>query len=74
MDAPARSLEYLAESARSLQDVLQLEFTMGIEMARFNMTKSMEDGKVTVERLANAAKWDENLKLAWICKGLAAWG
>jgi hypothetical protein len=45
---------------------------MGIKMARFNMTKSMKDYKVTVDRLAMAAKWDENLKFAWQCKGSAA--
>ncbi len=38
------------------------------------MTKSMEDYEVTVERVAIAAKWDENLKLAWICKASVACG
>jgi hypothetical protein len=60
------SLEYLTESTRSLQEALQV-FKMGIRMARFNMTKSMEDYKVTVERVAMAAKFDENLMFAWIC-------
>jgi hypothetical protein len=43
-------------------------------MARFNMTKSMEDYKVTVERVAIYAKGDENIKHVWICKGSMACG
>jgi hypothetical protein len=72
MDAPAHSPEYLAKSTRSLQEALQQGFTMGIRMARFSMTKSIEDYKVTVDRVTMAVKWDENLKFAWICKGSAA--
>jgi hypothetical protein len=36
------------------------------------MTKSMEDYKVTLDRVAIAAKWDENLMFARMCKGSAA--
>jgi hypothetical protein len=74
MDAPSHSKEYLAESARSLQEAFQQGFTMGIKMARFNMTKSMENYKITLDRAAMAAKWDTNLKFAWVCKGSAACG
>jgi hypothetical protein len=74
MDAPAHFLEYLAKSARSLQEALQQGFTMGIRMARFSMAKSIEDYKVTVDRVAMAVKCNENLKFAWIRKGSAAFG
>lgn len=57
MDAPMRSLEYLGESAQSLQEALHQGFIMGIRMARFNMTKSMEDYRVTLERVAMADKY-----------------
>jgi hypothetical protein len=65
-------LEYLAESARSLQKALQQGFMMGIKMARFNMTKSMEGYKIKLNRVAMTAKSDEKLKLNWQCKGSAA--
>jgi hypothetical protein len=55
MSAPS-SLEYLAESARSLREALQRGFMMGIKMTRFNMTKGLEDYKVTLDRVAMAAK------------------
>jgi hypothetical protein len=57
MDAPMRSLEYLGESAQSLQEALQQGFIMGIRMARFNMTKSMKDYRVTLERVAMTAMY-----------------
>ncbi len=47
---------------------------MGIKMARFNMTKSMEGYKIQLDRLAMTAKSDENLKLNWQCKSSAACG
>jgi hypothetical protein len=53
---------------QNLQDAVQRGFTMGVRIARFNMTKSMEDCKVTLERVTMAAKWDDSLKFAWICK------
>jgi hypothetical protein len=36
------------------------------------MTKSLEDFRVSLDRVAMAAKWVENLKHAWECKGTAA--
>jgi hypothetical protein len=38
-------------------------------MAIFTLTKSLEDYRVTVERVAMAAKWNENRKSAWQRKG-----
>jgi hypothetical protein len=33
---------------------------MGIKMAQFNTAKSFEDFRVTLDRVAMAAKWDDN--------------
>ncbi len=55
---PARSLEHLGESASSLKEVLHQGFVMGIRMAHLNMTKSLEDFRVTLDRVAMAAGWD----------------
>lgn len=41
---------------------------MGVKMTRFNMTKNMEDYKVTLDKVSMAAKWDENIKFAWFCR------
>jgi hypothetical protein len=49
---------------QNLQDAQQGGFTMGVRMDRL----SMEDCKVTLERVTRASKWDDSLKLAWICK------
>jgi hypothetical protein len=56
LDAPAHSLQYLANSAKGLQDTLQRGFTMGIMIARFDLEKSLEDYNVMLERIAVAAK------------------
>jgi hypothetical protein len=45
---------------------------MGIKIARFHMTKTLEDYRVTLDRVAMAAKWNSNLKYVWECKGSAA--
>jgi hypothetical protein len=51
---------------------MQQRFVMGIKMARFSMTKNLEDFRVTLDRMSMAAKWNESLKYAWECKGAAA--
>ncbi len=36
---------------------LQQRFIIGIKMARFNISKSLEDYRITPERNAMAARW-----------------
>jgi hypothetical protein len=52
--APARSLQYLVDSAKGLQDALQRGFA--IKIARLDLVKSLKDYKVTLKRIAMAAK------------------
>jgi hypothetical protein len=64
LDTPSRSLQYLVETAKGLQDALQTGFAMGIKIAKFNLTKNLEDYTVASrwKGKAVAAKWDDNLK------------
>jgi hypothetical protein len=62
LDAPAWSLQYLIDSAKGLQDALQRGFAMGIKIARFDLTNNLEDYRVTLERIAMAAQWNDDLK------------
>jgi hypothetical protein len=56
LDAPAQSLQYLINSAKGLQDAMQRGFVMGIKIARYDLTKNLEDYRVTLKRIAMAAK------------------
>jgi hypothetical protein len=47
---PRGSLEYLRESTQSLQEALHQGLIMGIRMAWFNMTKSLEDYRFTLDQ------------------------
>jgi hypothetical protein len=42
---------------------------MGIKIAPFDLTKNLEDFRVTLERIAMAAKWNDDLKSLWQQKG-----
>jgi hypothetical protein len=74
LDAMTSSLQYLTDSARSLQDAMKREFAMGIKIAKLDLEKSLEDYKVTLERIAMAAKWDEDMVSAWRKKGWSMCG
>jgi transcriptional regulator len=69
LDATTCSLQYLTDSARSLQDAMKREFAVGIKIAKLDLEKSLEDYKVTLERIARAAKWEEDTVSAWEKKG-----
>ncbi len=43
-------------------------------MARFNLTKSLEDYRVILDRVVMATKWDKNLEFTWQCMGKATCG
>jgi hypothetical protein len=43
LDATTSSLQYLTDSAISLQDAMKREFTMGIKKAKLYLEKSLED-------------------------------
>ncbi len=62
LDVLARSLQYLTDSAKGLQDPLKRGFAMGIKIAR------LEDYRVTLERIM-AAKWDNETASTWKRKG-----
>jgi hypothetical protein len=67
LDNPSQSLQYLAESAKSLYDILQRGFTMGIKMARFNLTKNLGRLQSNIGESGNGSKWDEGHKYARQC-------
>jgi hypothetical protein len=47
---------------------------MGIKRVRFDLDESLEDYKVTLERIAMAAKWNNDTRSAWQQKGKEACG
>ncbi len=73
-DVPTRSLQYLTDSAKGLQAAMKRGFTMGIKIAKLDLEKSQEDYKVTLKRIAMAAKWDNETISAWDRKGRSVSG
>jgi hypothetical protein len=61
LEVHLHSLEHLKENVAGLDEALQ-PFIMRIKMAQFNMTKSLEDYKITLQRVAMAAKWTSDWK------------
>jgi hypothetical protein len=59
LEAHIRSFVRLYESAGSLKETMQQRFVMGIKMARFSMTKNLENFRVTLDRMSMAAKYVE---------------
>jgi hypothetical protein len=55
------SLEHLKENVAGLDKALQ-PFITRIKMAQFNMTKSLKNYKITLQRVAMAAKWTSDWK------------
>jgi hypothetical protein len=51
LEAYTCSLEHLEGSVRGLDKAPYREFTMGIKMAQFDMTKSLEDFRISLERV-----------------------
>jgi hypothetical protein len=74
LGAPARSLQYLFNSAKELQDMLQRGFALGTKIAQFDLKTSPEDYKITLKRIAMSAKWNDDLTSGWQKKGRDACG
>jgi hypothetical protein len=64
-EAHTSSLEHLEGSTKGLDEVLQTGFIMGLKMDRFDMSKSLEDFRITLEKVTIADKWAMNPKRAW---------
>lgn len=47
---------------------------MGIKIAKLDLKKSLEDDKVTLERIAIATKWDREMVSVWEKNGRDACG
>jgi hypothetical protein len=48
-----------------LNEVLQKGFIIGIKVALFNVTKSLEDFRITPERVEMVATWTTDRKKEW---------
>ncbi len=68
-DAPARSLQHLEVSKKGARDAIASGFAMGIRISKFDLEKSIEDFRATLERTKMAAKWDEATTSAWDRRG-----
>jgi hypothetical protein len=64
-EAHTSSLEHLEGSTKGLDEVLQTGFIMGLKMDWFDMLKSLEDFRITLEEVTMENKWAMNLKRAW---------
>ncbi len=71
LDAHAWSFQHLCESAKSLKEAFQQGSVMSVRMAPFNMTKHLEDFRVTLDRVSMSAQWDVTQKYVWECGGMA---
>jgi hypothetical protein len=68
LEAHICNLELIA----GLDVPLQLDFILGIKVASFNATKSLEDYRIMLERITMAIKWTLYRKQGWEGKGTAA--
>ncbi len=69
MDTPARSLAHVEANMKGLRDTMVGGFSRGIKVAKLALENSMEDFRVTVERIREAAKWKEDIISSWMEKG-----
>ncbi len=66
------SFKYLCKSTRSLKEKLQQGFMIGLKMARFSVSKNLEDFRFTLERVTIVTKWNVSQKYMRECKAAAA--
>jgi hypothetical protein len=73
LEADICSLEHPKKGVATLNEALYQEFVMEIKLARFNVTKSLEDYRVTIkERVEITTKWTLDRRQGWENKGAAA--
>ncbi len=65
---PPRSL-YLEDSVKGARDAIIGGFAMGIRISKFDVEKSLEDFRATLERIKMATTWDEETISSWEEKG-----
>jgi hypothetical protein len=70
MDAPARSLAHLQVCAKSLRDAMVGGFSKGIKLAKIALENALEDYKVTMARIGEAARWKHGVAEEWYEKGM----
>ncbi len=56
LDTPTLSLQYLEDSIRGARDVIIGGFAIGFRISQFDLEKSLEDFRSTLERIKMAAK------------------
>ncbi len=59
LDAPTGNLQCQEDSSIGARDAIIGGFVMGIWISKFDLGKRLEDFPATLERIAMAAKWDE---------------
>jgi hypothetical protein len=74
MNAHVRSLQHLQASVKGVRDMMVGGFSRGIKMAKLALENSMEDFRVTVERMGEAARCSEDIINEWLEKGRAVCG
>jgi hypothetical protein len=64
----------LEDSVRGNRDPIIGGFVMGIQISKFNLEKSLEDYRITLERIKMAANWDGDTVSAWEETGKNVYG
>jgi hypothetical protein len=74
MGAPARSLGNLLGCAEVLKEATKGQYSKGIKAAMKAMENAKLDYKATIDRVAEASRWKEEMINDWISKGELACG
>jgi hypothetical protein len=69
MGAPACSLGHLLGCAEALKEATKGQYSKGIRVARRAMENAGLDFKATIDRVAEASKWKEEMIEDWISRG-----
>jgi hypothetical protein len=74
MGAPARSLGNLLGCAEALKEATKGQYSKGIKAAIKAMEDAKSDYKATIDRVAEASRWKEEITNDWVGKGELACG
>ncbi len=69
MGAPARSLGHLLSCAEALREAIKGQYSKGIKVAVKAMENAKLDFKTTIDRIAEANKWKEEMIEDWTNRG-----
>jgi F0F1-type ATP synthase membrane subunit b/b' len=69
MGAPVRSLAHLQGCADALREATEGQYSKGIKAAKKAMENAKSDFKATIDRVAEASRWKQEMIEDWLSRG-----